>query len=129
MIDINSLLWIDFVIIAIISIFFFRGFLRGVRIEAFSLVFWLLAIIIGFAFCHEFSVYFDSISKLPIAKTVAAFIALVLITQIVGLIIRLLLGSVIKKPKLFFIDRLFGSEKSYDRAFGKGGVGCGRDDH
>jgi membrane protein required for colicin V production len=107
-IDINSLLWIDFVIIAIISIFFCRGFLRGFRIEVFSLVFWLLGIIIGFVFCKEFSIYFESIFKLPMAKTVAAFASLLFITQIVGLIIRLLLGAAIKKPQLLFIDRLSG---------------------
>jgi len=107
-IDINSLLWIDFVIIAIISMSFIRGFLRGFRVEAFSLVFWLLAIIIGFAFCQEFSVYFNAIFKLPIAKTAAAFSSLLFITLMVGFIIRLLLGAVIKKPQLFFIDRLSG---------------------
>ncbi len=108
MININSLLWIDFVIIGLIAISFIRGFLRGFRIEAFSLVFWLLAMAIGFAFCHDFSVYFDSIFKLAIAKTAAAFISLLFMTLIIGIVIRLLLGAVIKKSQLFFIDRLSG---------------------
>ena len=108
MINIHSLLWIDFVIIAIITIFFIRGFLRGFRIEAFSLVFWLLAIAIGFTFYQEFSVYFDAIFKLPLVKAVAAFASLLCLTLIVGLIIRLLLGAVIKKSQLSFIDRLSG---------------------
>jgi len=107
-IDINSLLWIDFVIIGIITISFIRGFLRGFRIEAFTLLFWLLATAIGFAFCHDFSVYFDAIFKLPKAKAAAAFVSLLFITLIVGIIIRLLLGATIKKPQLFFIDRLAG---------------------
>jgi len=107
-ININSLLWIDFVIIGLIAISFIRGFLRGFRTEVFSLVFWLLAIAIGFAFCHEFSVYFDALLKLPIAKTAAAFVSLLFMTLIVGIIIRLLLGGVIKKPQLTFIDRLSG---------------------
>jgi len=107
-IDINSLLWIDFVIIGIIAISFIRGFIRGFRIEAFSLVFWLLAMAIGLGFCHDFSVYFDSIIKLPIAKTATAFVSLLLITRLIGMIMRLLLGAIIKKPQLFFLDRLAG---------------------
>ena len=108
MIDINSLLWIDFVIIAIVAMSLLRGLFRGFRMEAFSFVFWLLAMIIGFAFCNEFSVYFDAIFKLPIEKTAAAFTSLIFITRIVGIILRLLLGAAIKKTQLFFSDRLSG---------------------
>jgi len=107
-ININSLIWIDFVIIGIIAISFIKGFLRGFRIEAFSLLFWVLAIAIGFGFCHEFSAYFDTLFKLPIAKLVAAFVSLILITRLIGMIIRFLLGAIIKKSQLFFIDRLTG---------------------
>ncbi len=82
--------------------------MRGARIEAFSFMFWLLSIAIGFVFCNEFSIYFDSILNLPIVKIVTAFVSLLFMTLMVGIIIRLLLGSVIKKPQLCFTDRLLG---------------------
>jgi len=107
-ININSLLWVDFVIIGLIAISVIKGFFRGSRVEIFSLVFWLLAMAIGFAFCNEFSVYFDAIFKVLIAKTAAAFVSLISLTLMVGIIIRLLLGAVITKPQLSFVERLSG---------------------
>ena len=100
--------WIDYVIIGLVFITLITGFLRGFSLEFFSLACWLLAIGVGLNFSSEFSVFLESIISNPLLKIAASFLLLVLITLIVGGLIRVLLGASIKKPELTFTDRLGG---------------------
>ncbi len=102
------MIWIDYVIIGLVSTAFITGSLRGFSLEFFSLVFWLLAIGVGLSFSREFSVFLTSIISNPLPKIAASFLLLFLITLIVGSLIRMLLGESIKKSKLTFTDRLGG---------------------
>ena len=102
------MIWIDYAIIGVVSFGLMIGLLRGFSLEAYSLVFWVLATGVGLIFSSYFSVFLEStiISFLP--KIAASFALLFLITLIVGSLIRLLLGESIKNHNLSFIDRLGG---------------------
>ena len=102
------MIWIDFVIIGIIFTYTIKGLLHGFRMELFALVSWLMATIVGLIFCNKFSVYLDQTISNTIPKLTTAFILLFLITLIVGSLIRMLLGTSIKKLKLRLIDHLGG---------------------
>jgi len=104
----KQIIWIDYVIIGLVSSGLIIGLVRGFSLEFFSLVFWLLAIGIGLSFSSEFSVFLDSTISNPLPKIAASFLSLFLITLIVGSLIRMLLGEAINKSKLTFADRLGG---------------------
>ncbi len=91
------MIWIDYVIIGLVSIGLIIGLLRGFSLEAFSLAFWVLAIGVGFDFSLEFSVFLESTISNSFPKIAASFTLLFLITLIVGGLIRMLLGEAIKK--------------------------------
>lgn len=102
------MIWIDFVIIALIIITLIAGLLRGLSQQAFSLIFWLLAIVVGLNFSVEFSVFLKTTVSHPHARIAASFALLFLITLITGEIIGLLLGELVKKAELSFSDRFGG---------------------
>ena len=102
------MIWIDYVIIGLVSIGLIIGLLRGFSLEVFSLVFWVLATGVGLSFSREFSVFLESTISNSLPKIAASFTLLFLITLIVGGLIRMLLGESIKKSELTFTDRLGG---------------------
>ena len=102
------MIWIDYVIVGLVSIGLIIGLLRGFSLEVFSIVFWVLATGVGLSFSREFSVFLESTVSNSLPKIAASFLSLFLITLIVGSLIRMLLGASIKKPELTFMDRLGG---------------------
>ena len=102
------MIWIDYAITGVVSFGLIIGLLRGFRVEFFSLIFWMLATLIGLGFCREFSVFLDSTISNFIPKIAASFSLLLMITLIVGSLIRMLLGELINKPELTFVDHLGG---------------------
>lgn len=102
------MIWIDFVIIGIIFIYMIKGFLRGLRVELFSLIFWLLACVISLSFSGEFSVFLNQSINHPIPKIAASFSLLFLMTLLIGRIIRLILSLFFKPLKLTYTDHLGG---------------------
>jgi membrane protein required for colicin V production len=102
------MIWIDFVIIGIVFIYMIKGLFRGFNLEFFILIFWLTATAVGLSFSREFSVFLDHAISNPVAKIAASFTILFLITLIIGSLIRILLGTLINKPKLTFLEFLGG---------------------
>jgi len=88
--------------------FLIAGLMRGFMLESYALISWLLATVIGLGFCREFSALLTPTINDPSAKIAAAFVSLFLITLIVGGLIRILLGELVKKSELTVIDRLGG---------------------
>lgn len=104
----KTMIWVDYFIVGVVFIALITGFLRGIRLEFFSLVFWLLAIAVGLSFSREFSVFLEPKISNPLPRVTASFFSLFLITLVVGGLIRLLLGESISKPTLTFAERLGG---------------------
>ena len=92
------MIWVDYTIIGLVSFGLITGLLRGFSVEVFSLVFWLLAIGVALGFCRDFSVFLESTISNTIPKIAASFTLLLMITLIVGRLIRMLLGESLYKP-------------------------------
>ncbi len=104
----SMLNWLDYVFIAIVLIFSVWGFAQGFLRGLFSLVIWLVALVIAYFFAdvvttHYTSRWFDSID---VAFWIA-FFAIIIIVWLVGHLIRLIF-SIFKKSTQSLTDRCLG---------------------
>ncbi len=102
------MIWVDYAIIGLIVISSIIGLLRGFVKEAFSLCLWVVAIWVGLTFSREFSGFLDGLISQPSVRIACAFIALFLVTLILGAMIGYLLGELVKKTGLSGSDRFAG---------------------
>ncbi len=102
------MIWIDYFIIVLLSIALLAGVLKGFSLQVFSLLAWLMALLVGLSFSPDFSLFLQSSLNDPAARMAASFAALCLITRLIGSLIGLLLSRLLKKPKLSIVDRLGG---------------------
>lgn len=102
------MIWIDYVIIGLISIGLLKGMLRGFSLEIYSLLLWILATGVGLILSRGFSVFLEASISDTVPKIAASFALLFLITLIVGFVIRMILGESFKTDNLTFLDYLGG---------------------
>jgi len=102
------MIWIDFSIIGLLSVTLTVGLLKGFSQQAFSLLTWTIAILVGIYFSRDFALFLKTAINDPVGRIAAAFVALCLITQVFSSLIGMLLGSILKKPALSLVDRLGG---------------------
>jgi membrane protein required for colicin V production len=105
---IKSMIWIDFILIGLVSVFLVTGLIRGLGKEVFSLCFWMLASWVSLTFSQEFSVLLASTISNLTARMVVSFSALFLMTLSLGGVIDLLLKALAKDTRISFMDRLGG---------------------
>lgn len=102
------MIWVDYIIIAIIVISalisVFRGFVR----EAFSLVVWIAAFWVAWAFFREFSQYLIQWISLPSARLGVSFAIIMIAVLIVGGVVNYLLAQLVEHTGLSGTDRLLG---------------------
>lgn len=107
------MLWIDFVIIALIFGYTVAGIVRGLIGEILSLTLWMLAIWIGLVFNREFSILLTLTVVNPAVRVALSFIGLLLITLAIGNAIKGLLIDLLRTSELDFFNRfwamIFGS--------------------
>lgn len=84
------------------------GLFRGFVAEAFSLLTWVFACWVAFAFSPELSIFFQSSISLPSARIALAFVVLFLLTLILGSILRFILGQLVNSTGLTGSDRFAG---------------------
>jgi membrane protein required for colicin V production len=100
--------WIDIAIISIISlsalISFFRGFVR----EAFSLLVWVVAFVLGWLYFQPAADLFIPWINVEIVRVAAGFLTILLSVLILGAIIGYFLGQLVDKTGLSGTDRLLG---------------------
>jgi len=104
----NSLIWVDYLIIAIISISAIIGLFRGLVKEAFSLGTWLVAIWVAMQFSRAFSVVFNGHIDTPSVKIGVAFVCLLLVALILGSMLSFLVSQLVDKTGLSGTDRFAG---------------------
>ncbi|MCF7986922.1 MAG: CvpA family protein [Methylovulum sp.] len=102
------MIWVDFAICGILSITLLVGVFNGSSRQAYSLICWLLAILIGLSFSPDFAKLLKSSIDEPVVLLAASFASLCIITLTVGGLILLLLGEQIKKSRFTVIERLGG---------------------
>ena len=102
------MIWIDYAIICLIFFSLIIGLFRGLIREAFALVTWGVAFWVGLQFSTPFATLLESSIDDPSTRIAVAFIALFLLTLILGAIINKLLSVLIDKTGLTGTDRLAG---------------------
>lgn len=106
--SLSNLIWVDYVIVGVILVSAMIGLLRGLVKEAFSLGTWIVSIIIGIRFCQPVSVLFVDYIEVPSIRVAAAFVALLLLTLILGAMLSYLVVQIVDKTGLSGTDRFAG---------------------
>jgi membrane protein required for colicin V production len=102
------LIWIDYGILGLIALSAVVGLLRGFIREAFSLLVWIVAIWIGLTFSHDFAPLLGKYIQVPSVRIAAAFVALFLLTLLVGGLVGYLLTQLVQMTGFSGTDRLLG---------------------
>ncbi|MDR9424753.1 MAG: CvpA family protein [Marinobacter sp.] len=104
----EALIWIDWVIIALITVSTLISLKRGFVKEALSLVTWIGAFIIARTFHPQMQGLLASTVETPLVRLIAAFAILFFGTLIVGAIINNMIGALVKATGLSPTDRVLG---------------------
>lgn len=104
----NALIWIDWVIIALIAVSTLISLKRGFVKEALSLVSWVGAFIIARTFHPQMQSLLETTVETPMVRLVAAFAILFFGTLIVGAIINNMIGHLVRATGLTATDRVLG---------------------
>lgn len=104
----EALIWIDWVIIALISVSTLISLKRGFVKEALSLVTWVGAFIIARTFHPQMQSLLESTVETPLVRLVAAFAILFFGTLIIGAIINNMIGHLVRATGLSATDRVLG---------------------
>ena len=104
----EALIWIDWVIIALIAVSTLISLKRGFVREALSLVTWVGAFIIARTFHPQMQSLLESTVETPLVRLIAAFAILFFGTLIVGAIINNMIGHLVRATGLSATDRVLG---------------------
>jgi membrane protein required for colicin V production len=102
------MIWVDNAIIALLAIYTVVGIIRGFKQETFSIVVWVIGIMVAWFFSQDFTVLLLKFFSTSSTRLAASFVALILITLVMGGIINVLLGESVKKTGLTFLDHFGG---------------------
>ena len=102
------MIWVDNAIIALLAIYTIGGILRGYGQEIFSIIVWLIGTIVAWFFSQDFAILLAKFFSTSSTRLTMSFIALILITLVIGGIINMLLGDSVKKTGLTLLDRMGG---------------------
>ncbi|WP_411725325.1 CvpA family protein [Methyloglobulus sp.] len=102
------MIWVDIAIIALLAIHIVAGVIRGFSQEVFTLIAWVAGIFVAWLFSQDFAIFLLKVFSPPSARLAVAFVSLILITVVIGAIIKVLLAKAVKKTGLNFLDRLGG---------------------
>lgn len=107
------MIWVDYAITGLIVICLIQGLMRGGRQEWYALLVWVVAVVVALAFAADFARFIPFAFSDPLNKLLAASAGLFLLTQVMGLLIRIILGKAV-----------FGAEKGWFERF-NGLMGAG----
>jgi len=102
------MIWVDYIIISLLSVFTILGVLKGTAKQAFSLMAWLAATVVGIYFSPDFTWLIKAQFQDPAARLAGAFIALHLMTLSVMGLVGILLGVVFRQKQLSIMSRVGG---------------------
>lgn len=100
--------WADIIILSIIGISVIIGLLRGFVREVLSLVAWVAAFWIAFAFTQRASGLLTEHVSIPTARYVIAFVCLLLLALLAIGLINHFIGKLISRGGLGGTDRMLG---------------------
>ncbi|MCG6895747.1 MAG: CvpA family protein [Thiocapsa sp.] len=100
--------WADYAILGVILLSALVGVARGLIREALSLGVWVAAILIAWLYHRQVADLLVPYVSQPTIRMAAAFIALVLLTLLVGAILGAVLAALVDKAGLSGVDRSLG---------------------
>lgn len=100
--------WADVVILVVLALSMLVSLWRGFTREAFSLVVWVAAFWVGYAFAHYPAAWLIRWIDIPSARLALGFLALFLVTLLVGGIVTHLVCLAVVKTGLTGTDRMLG---------------------
>ncbi|MDD9196496.1 CvpA family protein [Aliivibrio sp. S3MY1] len=101
------MIWIDFVILGVISLSALISLIRGFVKEALSLVIWFGAFFVASNFYPKLADYFTNIHD-EMIRNGSAIAALFVATLIVGTVVNYVVGQLVQKTGLSGTDRVLG---------------------
>lgn len=102
------MIWVDYVILAILVVSAGISVLRGFLREAISLAGWVLAFWLALTFADDISALFATSISQPSMRHAVAFFAIVVITLIVTAIVMYLVRLIVDKTEITGTDRALG---------------------
>ena len=103
-----TLIWVDWVIIAVIAVSGLMSLNRGFVKEALSLVIWIVAGVLAWMFGKTLAPSLSKFIETPSAQVAAASALLFVVTLLLGALVTYLLGTLIRITGLSGTDRLLG---------------------
>lgn len=101
--------WMDLIIIGIVVLSLFIGFVRGFIRETLSLASWILAFLVGFLFVDPASNFLEPWVTAPMVRIGLAFLVLFLATLILMSVFSFLVEKLVVSTGLSGTNRLLGS--------------------
>lgn len=100
--------WIDYVIVGLISLSVITGLFRGFVKELVALSIWVIAIWLALHCSQTVSTWLESYIADKTIRIVAAFIAILVVTVILGGLLNTLLSFILQRSGLSGTDRILG---------------------
>lgn len=102
------MIWVDYFLLAIITISALLSLWRGFVREALSLVSWITALWVAVLFFEDFSDWLTRWIDTPSVREVVAFAVLFVTTVLLGGLVNYLAGELVSKTGLTATDRALG---------------------
>lgn len=101
------MVWIDYTILAVISLSAIISLVRGFVKEAVSLIVWICAFFVASTFYLNLSTFLTSISD-QLIRNAAAISILFITTLILGALVNYIIGQLVSRTGLSGTDRVLG---------------------
>ncbi len=85
------MVWVDIAVIVLLAHSAIKGIIGGCRREIFSIAALLVGILVAWFFSHEFEILLTKVFAAPTTRLASSFLALILLTVIIGKVINWLL--------------------------------------
>ncbi len=102
------MIWIDYAIAGAVGTASVIGTVKGYNQQTFALLVAFIALMVGLGFSRDLAYFLPPSIKDSSAKLATAFVALYALTSVVGAVIRLLLGKLLKSTRPAPLERIGG---------------------
>jgi membrane protein required for colicin V production len=100
--------WVDWAIVVVLTLSSIIALARGFFREAFSLVFWITAVVVAKLFSHQVELLLVNLISTPSVRFATAFIGVFVAVLLLGALISFGIGLLVKATGLSGTDRLVG---------------------
>ncbi len=104
----ETLIWVDYIIIGIITLSALISLFRGFAREALSLAAWVFSFWISWSFFRELAAHFEPWINVPSVRLGVAFLLLLVAALVIGALVNYLVGQLVEKTGLTGTDRMIG---------------------